>query len=261
MLRNSLSLLVGSHTGTLTSFNVTPTGVVLEKAFIVPPSTTGHSNTVRAMCVMEAVAASTYGSGSSTTPAPLAVVFTGGEDGRVCQWVDGNSFPQQITLALPYCSPSASAAATTTPLTVTVFGTRAADPVSDPEDSEPSAALTALLVADAAAAGDDDDADVLDAAAGAAAAADRGASSGNRLHAGSGAGSYISGAAGASSGSQPHTMSSSGSSSSSSGSVGGRHGSATSSSAGREKKRKLTTGRSSFNPAHAGREEDVSMDE
>jgi WD40 repeat protein len=85
--RDSLSLLAGSHEGALHSFDVTPSTVSLTGTL-----PRGH------LCGVRAAAWTAVGSDTG------GLVFTAGEDGRVCQWADtsalerlGSSRPQQGT--------------------------------------------------------------------------------------------------------------------------------------------------------------------
>ena len=85
--RDSLSLLAGSHEGALHSFDVTPSTVSLTGTL-----PRGH------LCGVRAAAWTAVGSDTG------GLIFTAGEDGRVCQWADtgalerlGTSRPQQGT--------------------------------------------------------------------------------------------------------------------------------------------------------------------
>ena len=71
MRRDTLSLIAGSHEGALHAFDVTPQAVALTGTF-----PRGHLCGVRA-AAWAAVGGATGG-----------LVFTAGEDGRVCQWAD-----------------------------------------------------------------------------------------------------------------------------------------------------------------------------
>lgn len=211
-----LLLLAGGHDGTLLAFDVTPTAVTLRggsgatfvagsggsggaqsssaAAALVPPA-----NTVRtALWARVRDAASAAAPAAAAASAPPLVVFTGDEDGRLCQWT------QPAAAALLAAGARAHAwegewdyarVATAAPAAATVdvgglrmaqaavapggsgdaaaFGTRAADPVSDADENAPLGAEAAAIIGAGAAAGGrrdedgDDDDDEMDGAMGA----------------------------------------------------------------------------------------------
>ena len=89
------------------------------------------------------------------------MLFTGGEDGRVCQWMDASSVPwavaalasppgsaTRLRLALPLCVASPATSAPTT--TASSFGSCAAAPISDAEDGTPGEEMARFLAGAAA---------------------------------------------------------------------------------------------------------------
>lgn len=169
-----LALLAGGHEGAMMVFDVTPTSVTLaaggQTAF---GGAASHGNTIRAaLWARVAAPASSVPSSSSSGQQPQQqglVLFTGDEDGRLVQWVDA---PADSLLRSPpspvgwHCEwdyarhpvihpavdvhgilmrlpPAGSGAA---PCDADSFGTRAADPISEPDENAPLGAEAAAIL-------------------------------------------------------------------------------------------------------------------
>ena len=226
-----LSLLAGGHDGTLHLFDVTPTAVSLRangQSFAAAAaggsnssssssSGSAHENTIRA-ATWARVSGVANGAGDTSAPDGLAL-FTGDEDGRLCQWLNASAqaalssvaansvswegewdyarppgYKQPHAASVSSAAPSATVATEVNGIAMRLppagseqkcdadsFGSRAADPISDADDSAPLGAEAATLMgvaelagstgpvalpAAALEGGDDDDHDMLDDAAG-----------------------------------------------------------------------------------------------
>jgi WD40 repeat protein len=182
-----LLLLAGGHDGTLLTFDVTPTSVTLRggsgQSFVAAAAADGSgggaqpappANTVRtALWARLRDTTATAAAPSGAPSAPL-VVFTGDEDGRLCQWTQPaaagllaagarayaweGEWDYARVAASPAAPPRATvdvgglrmAAAAVAPGggggDAAAFGTRAADPVSDADENAPLGAEAAAII-------------------------------------------------------------------------------------------------------------------